>query len=345
VTPGDALAQAKSGGLLPVYVVTGEEQLLRDEVVAALRAATLSGGIAAFNEDKFTAGEADVEAVVSAARTVPMLAARRFVLVRGAERWEAAESESSPFDRLLAYAQAPVDSTCMVIVASKLDGRRKFALAARKGGYVVACEPLDARALPSWIVERCARRGHAVDREVAELVAELVGPQLSTIDDAIERLSLYVGPGAPIDETAVGQCIARIRSADTWALVDAVRSRDLGQALRTLADAYDPRDRGLMLLGALAWSVRQLARFQAALNGGASVDQAAQVAGVFQRPRAQALAATLRGVRPAEVERWILVLADTDLALKRSRRSPDWILAEMLTRLCRPETRVPRRAS
>jgi DNA polymerase-3 subunit delta len=184
-----------------------------------------------------------------------------------------------------------------------------------------------------------------VEREVAELISALVGPQLSTIDDAIERLSLYVGPGAPIDESAVGQCVARIRSADTWALVDAVRSRDLGRALQTLADAYDPRDRGLMLLGALAWSIRQLARFQAALSSGASVDQAAQVAGVYQRPRAQALAAAVRGFRPAEVERWILVLADADLALKRSRRSPDWILCEMLTRLCRPETRVARRAS
>jgi DNA polymerase-3 subunit delta len=158
-------------------------------------------------------------------------------------------------------------------------------------------------------------------------------------------LSLYVGPRAPIDESAVGECVARIRSADTWALVDALRSRDLGRALRTLADAYDPRDRGIMLLGALAWSVRQLARFQAALLAGASQDQAAQVAGVFQRMRAQELATSARSVRPSEVERWILVLADTDLALKRSRRPPDLILTDMLTRLCRPETRVSRTAS
>ncbi len=248
MTPADALGHANAGRLLPVYVVMGEEQLLRDEVVAALRSATLAGGVAAFNEDRFTAGEASVEAVVGAARTVPMMASRRFVLVRGAERWEGSESDSSAFEKLLAYALAPVESTCMVIVAAKLDGRRKFALAARKGGYIVACDPLDDRALPSWIGERCLRRGHAVDRTVAELIAALVGPQLSPIDDAIERLSLYVGPRARFDESAVGECVARIRSADTWALVDALRSRDLGRALRTLADAYDPRDRGIMLL-------------------------------------------------------------------------------------------------
>jgi DNA polymerase-3 subunit delta len=233
----------------------------------------------------------------------------------------------------------------MVISAAKLDGRRKFALAARKGGYLVACETLDARALPPWIAERCAARGHSIERDVTELLAALAGPHLSQVDDAIERLSLYVGPGAPIDEVAVGECVARVRFGDSWALVDAVRARDLGRALQTLADAYDPRDRGLMLLGALAWSVRQLARFQAALQSGSSVDQAAEAAGVFQRGRIQALNSSARGIRSAEVERWILVLAETDLALKRSRRSPDLVLANMLTKLCRGETRPSGRAS
>jgi len=357
VTPAEALSEARRGALRPVYVVAGEERLLRDEVVAALRTASLAQGVAAFNEDKFTAGEADIEAVLAAARTVPMMAPRRFVLLRGAERWgggdegeprpppKAQASGVPPFDRLAEYAAAPADSTCLVIVASKLDGRRKLALLARKQDFLVACDPPDSRGLPDWIVQRCAAKGNPIDRDVAELLAALSGPQLSPVDDAIERLSLYVGPGAAIDENAVGACVARIRTADTWALVDAVGARDLGRALRTLADAYDPRDRGLPLLGALAWSIRQLARFQAALAAGERPDEAARRAGVFQPYRARELATKARAVRPKEVERWVLVLAETDLALKSSRRSADAILEEMLTRLCRSETRSQRPAS
>jgi DNA polymerase-3 subunit delta len=142
--------------------------------------------------------------------------------------------------------------------------------------------------------------------------------------------------------------VRRARAADTWALVDAVGTRDLGRALRTLADVYDPRDRGLLLLGALAWSVRQLARYQAAIDSGASPDEAARRAGVFQPYRARELAAKARAARALgarEIERWMLVLAETDLALKSSRRAADAILEEMLTRLCRAETRAGRTAS
>lgn len=340
MTPGEAVAQARRGALLPVYLVAGEERLLRDEVVGELRAASLAGGMPAFNEDKFTAGEVPVDAVVAAARTVPMMAAKRFVMVRGAERWDAAEGEASPFDRLAEYAGSPVDSTCLVVVVEKLDGRRKFAILAKKQGFLVTCERLDDRALPAWIADRFAVKGNPIAREAAELLAAIVGPNLSPVDDAVERVSLYAGPGARITEEAIAACVARVRTADTWALVDAVGARDLGRALRTLADAYDPRERGLPLLGALAWSIRQLARYQAAIQSGASSDEAARRAGVFPAFRARELAAKARLVRAKEVERWLLVLAEADLALKSSRRAPDAVLEEMLTRLCRSETRA-----
>lgn len=333
-----------------MYLVAGEERVLRDEVIAELRKAALAGGVPAFNEDRFTAGEADVEAIIGAARTVPMMAKRRFVLVRGAERWDAGAQRAdspeprSPFDRLAEVAAAPVDSTCLVIVAAKIDGRRKFVQLARKQGFLVACDPLDSRVLPMWIVERCVARGCSIERDAAELLAALAGPELSAVDDAIERLALYVGTGAlrsggAIDEAAIGVCVARVRTADTWALVDAVGARDLGRAMRTLADAYDPRERGLPLLGALAWSVRQLARYQAASLAGAPPDEAARVAGVFQPFRARELASKARAIPAREVERWILVLAETDIALKSSRRAADAVLESMLLQLCRAEAR------
>ena len=344
MTPEAAIAQAQKNALRPVYLVTGSEQWFRDNVVAELRSAALGGGVAAFNEDKFTAGETDVDKVIAAARTVPMMASRRFVLVRSAERWDTAAAgddddgkgkRESPLDRLMQYVSDPVDSTCLVIVAAKVDGRRKLATVAKKEGFVVQCEPLDNRKLTQWIVSQCEARGHTIDFDVAELLAEISGPEMATLNDAVERLSLFVGAKGPITEQAVGTCVARVRTADTWALVSAVGARDLGTGLCLLAEVYDPRDRGLPLLGALAWSIRQLARFQAGLDAGMNQDEAAKAAGIYQPFRAREIAQKVKSFRPAELERWLLVLAETDLALKSSRRPADAILEDMLTRMCR----------
>jgi DNA polymerase-3 subunit delta len=206
---------------------------------------------------------------------------------------------------------------------------------ARKAGFLVECNVLERHALPGWIVERCAEKGHAIDRDVADLLAEIAGPELAYVNDALERLSLYVGERQPIGEDAVALCVAKVRTADTWALVDAVGARDLGKALRLLAEVYDPRDRGLPLLGALAWSIRQIAKFTIAHAGGASVDEAARRAGVFQPFRARELAQKSKGLKAKDVERWLLVLAEADLALKGSKRTPDAVLEDAITRLCR----------
>src|ERR1700744_2450661 len=98
MTPAEAITQAKKGKLLSLYVVAGEERFLRDQVVAEIRAAALGNGVPAFNEDKFQAGEVDVDRVIAAARTVPMMAPKRFVLVRGVERWDSARDADSGDD-------------------------------------------------------------------------------------------------------------------------------------------------------------------------------------------------------------------------------------------------------
>jgi DNA polymerase-3 subunit delta len=345
MTPAEAIARAERGDLLPVWLIVGEERMLRDQVVAAITKAALAGGLPDFNHDKFTAGEVDADKVLAATRTVPMMAKKRVVFVRGLERWDSAtggkeDGEDSgkalpPLDRLAEYAKAPIDSTTMILVAQKVDGRRKLMTLAKKSGFIVECAQIESSRLPGWIRDRASLKGHEIDRDVAELIAEIAGPDLSYLDDVLERLSLYVGVGGPITEQAVSVNVTRVRLADTWNLVDAASTKDLGRVLALFADVYDPRDRGLPLIGAIAWSLRQLLKLQSALATGATIDEAARRAGIYPAFKAREHAQKLRAFRPRELERWLVVVQETDLALKSSRRSADAIIEEMFTRLCR----------
>lgn len=344
MTPDEAIKRAERGELLPVWLIVGEERMLRDQVIAAITKAALAGGLPEFNHDKFTAGEADVDKVIGATRTVPMMAKKRVVYVRGVERWDSASAKADsdasgkslpPLDRLAEYAKAPIDSTTLILVAEKLDGRRKIVTLAKKGGFVVDCAQVDQRQLPAWIRARAKLKGHTIESDVCDLIAEIAGPDLSYLDDVLERLSLYAGEGAPITEEAVAVNVTRVRLADTWNLVDAASTKDLGRVLALFADVYDPRDRGLPLVGAIAWSLRQLLKLQSAIASGASIDEAARRAGIYPAFRAREHAQKLKAFRPRELERWLVVVQETDLALKSSRRPADSILEEMFTRLCK----------
>jgi DNA polymerase III subunit delta len=341
MTPEAAIQNAQAGQLLPVYLVHGEERFLRNSVLAALTAAYRKGAIAGLNEDDFTAGESDVSRVLSAARTVPMMARRRWVLVRELDRWEEksesdkAKERKKPLDELSAYVESPNESTVLVLLANKLDARRKLFTLAKKHDFLVKCEGIPKGALPGWAKDAARRRGRVLSSAAAELIAEVQGPDLSVIDDTIERLCLFVEGDKEIDEEHVGDLIPVVRPSTVWELTDAMGRGDIGQALASLGKVYDPSDRGLRLLGVMAWSTRQLIRFQAARRAGKSPDQAAAAAGAPPF-RAHALEAQTKRSGSERFERWLRHLSTIDLDLKGgSKRNARSILEAALIDLCR----------
>ncbi|WP_437791377.1 DNA polymerase III subunit delta [Sorangium sp. So ce693] len=356
MTPDQALKEAATGALRPVYLVLGEERWLVDRVVSAIREAAAKGGIAGFNEDKFTAGDAPIESILGAARMLPMMGPRRFVLVRGVDRWEKKDEgddgegddergasgasgkrgvskQLSPLDALAEYTKAPSPSAVLVLVATKLHGQRRLVTAAKKGDFLVGCEALNRRALPGFIATVAREKGNPIAPDVADQLAELAGPELGYVVDALERLSLYVGAKQPITEDAIAQVVIRVRQSTVWELIDALGKRRLDRALAALADAYDPRDGGLRLLGAVSWSVRQMVKFESALAGGASQAEAAQRAGVAPF-KANDVAQSVRQLPKGALAGWMRVLAETDLALKSSRRPAQAVLETMLMEMC-----------
>lgn len=337
MTPEQALQESKSDELRPVYLVVGPEQHQQSLVIRALRDAALRGGAPGLNDDEWVAGEVGADAVIGAARTLPMMAPRRWVLVRALERWEPkgdAGKSADSLDRLCEYAKNPSPSSVLVLAAAKLDSRRRLMQLAKKNGFAVECEALSQHALAAWIERNARERGQRLAPGVAELIAELAGPDLSSVDDALERVCLYVGADNEVTEEAVGDCIVKLRPASVWELVDAVGRRDLGSAMKALAGVYDPSDRGLKLVGLLAWSARQLLRFQSAIAEKLSPAEAAKRAGAPPF-KARELAAQAQRVPRAVLERWLETLSRVDLALKGgSKRPPRAVLEHAIVSMC-----------
>ncbi len=343
------LEKEGAAALRPVLLALGEESFLLEEVTRKVREVATRGGIPGFNEDRFVAGEAAAESVIGAARMVPMMAERRFVLVRSVERWETKSEEPAstpekarskkpsepPLDRLAAYAADPVPSTVMLLSASKLHAQRRLVTAAKKQGFLVTCDPVKRGAVPSWVQARARARGHAMGRDVADHLADLIGTDLGALEDAVERLSLFVGPSQPISDAAVAKMIAPAKATAVWTLTDAISGRDLGTALSALGTMELSRGEALPTLGVIAANVRRMAKFEAALSGGESPEGAGQAAGIAPFKVGATLSA-VRRLPPGTLARWIGLCADADVALKGgSKRGSTSVLETMVVEMCR----------
>jgi DNA polymerase-3 subunit delta len=80
--------------------------------------------------------------------------------------------------------------------------------------------------------------------------------------------------------------------------------------------------------------VRQLIKFDAAIRDGASPEEAARRAGAPPF-KARDLAAQMRRLSAADLERWLLLLAEADLELKGSKVPPRSVVEDALMQMCR----------
>lgn len=257
----DLAASLKKNGPAPVYLITGEEDYLRDQALAEIKAAVLGErDIAGFNYDLFYGGEAAADAVACAAE-VPAFAPRRLVVYKTADKISAREA-----DILLAYLEAPSESTTFVFVAPKLDGRLKLTQALNRRAVMVDCSPLRDAPLVTWIREEAQLLGLRLQEEAVALLKDTAGESLYAARRELEKLAAYVPSGAPAGPREVEMLRGVEPGASVFDLAGAIGAQDRGRALAILARNLEAGEAPLRILGALIWQYRRLWRVKETLR-------------------------------------------------------------------------------
>jgi DNA polymerase III subunit delta len=239
------------GKVDPVYLLIGSDPWLYQRVLGALTTAIVTPATRAFNLDAFEGKSATAQAVLNAARTLPMMAKRRLVVVRDVDGLGA-----DGLAHVAAYLEAPAPETTLVLSAPKADGRLKFYQIAKKRGYLHDLEV--PRNLAGWIAEQAARRRAKVTPDAARRLAEVVGPDLGRLASSLEQLVLYCD-GRPVEAADVDELVAETRERTVFELANAVGQGQRERALKAISSLIEQRESAVGVAMMLARHVRQVA--------------------------------------------------------------------------------------
>ncbi|MEC7949465.1 MAG: DNA polymerase III subunit delta [Myxococcota bacterium] len=256
---------------VPVHLIVGDAGLLVSETEAALVSAALDGRAAGFNLATFDAAEG-APGALSLARTPPMMAARRVIVIRGMQR-----APVALLDALLAYVDNPSPTTMLVLSGEKtpaaVGGRdRGKVLANRiaKQGGLQRLRARDQRPVP-FAQARARAAGCELDASAARMLVELVGADLGQIRLELDKAIAYAGGSGRIDMSTIEATSSVVAEAVQWDLTDAIVARDADKGLAvTYRMLEDARTSGgaHRLLGLVNWQVRELLLLQDALRRG-----------------------------------------------------------------------------
>jgi len=317
------------------YLLYGADEFSRQEALAQMRHKLGDPTTASLNTtllDGRTLTLADLQA---ACDTVPFLADKRLVIVEGlAARWErrgpvAAEGAAEPkplskSDRGLEEAlqgylgQLPA-STRLVFVDDEVSANNPLLrLAKAHSGYVKEFKPLRGRELHAWIAERVKQKGGRITNEAMAALAVFVGENLRLLDQEIEKLLTYSGPGRDVQKADVEALVPYAREARIFDLVDAIGQRQREPALRLLHQMLDDGTAPAYLMVMFARQFRMLLQARELLDGGAGKE--AIVAALKLHPFvADKVLLQARNFTLEHLERIYRRLLDADIAMKTGR--------------------------
>jgi len=313
----------------PVYLIVGDDDHEKSALALAL-GEMVEDGLRAFNVERLYASDRNVtpSSVVESARTLPMIAPRRVIIVlqaealmspkRGRTSGAADDDDDSSTDSLaplLDYLVAPVPSTTLAFVFSVPDPGQapdtiplaknlKITKALAKVATVVVCSGLDGGKDPArWVQDQVRSARLEIDGQALRRLLELSGDDVGRLRADVGKLLLFAAgqPRITLDHVAavVG---APVYHGDDWALVRAIERGDAGAALRELATALDHGGVPFQILGQLGYAVRT------------------------PPPRGRFPARRV----PAAVD----ALFRTDIAMKSSGGDPKVLLERLIVELC-----------
>ncbi len=312
LTPAALRKRIASGDLDPVYLLAGDDEREKDALVRAL-IETIDEGLRAFNVDRFHGGDAGLEEVLGVARIVPVMAPRRIVVAVRAERMlqPARESEAArrALEALEDYLASPSPETTLVLSATGLDERRRIVKQLRALAAVVRCgAPEDAAGGRRWIRERLDAAGRRADDAAVRLLSDLAGRDTVRLQDALDRLLLFVDAGVTVTAAHAREMLGPSASGatDDWAVARAIEQGAAGRALRELGLALDAGAVPHMVLGQLAWVARTklaAARIEPAIEAVFRTDLALKQSGGEPRVLLERLVVDLCGTAAAAKRR------------------------------------------
>jgi DNA polymerase III subunit delta len=330
-TPASVQSQLKNGKAEPIYLIVGDDERGKDEIVRQFQA-LVPEDVRAFNLERVSALDTDPATIVSVARTYPLLGDRRVIIVARAERWltpkrkgkaadestdDADDGDDAPAagsgDALTSYVESPEPNTTLVLVAADINRTTRVVKSLLKQAVLIECWGLksekDARGpaiadamqrAGRFVASELKKTGMSIDPKAVEPLLEHAGTDIGILRGDVERLALYCQGKPAVSLEDVRAVVSGATMINAWGVTNAIERGDARTALRELELSFESGAVAYMMLGQLAWFVRSK------------------------------LPLTAPGRVPAAAD----AVFQTDLAMKTSGGEPRVLLERLVVELC-----------
>jgi len=317
---------APGGRFEPAYLLAGEDGYLVGRALARLMDKALGSGSRDFNLDIFHGMDCSPSDAVSAAMSMPMMADRRVVVVKGIDRMRKPE-------QLAEYLESPSPTTVLILVAEGVERSKAMSLARRfeAGVFTYFYPPRDSET-PARITEMAGDYGYSISRDAAGYLKDMLGNNLALIDAELKKVINHVGDKKTIGIEDVTDAVGDFGLPLIFGISDALADKNVSEAFFMLSKLIGQGTHPLQLNALLAGHWRKLLIARDMLDRGLDRTEVEKKLRLNNFNRAGVMRQA-HSMRPDELSRGVRLLAEADVSLKSSAVPGRLVMEQLFLKL------------
>jgi DNA polymerase III subunit delta len=315
-----------------LYILHGPDDFSRGETIAQLKTALGDPAMADLSITVLDGHGLTLSEVRHHADAVPFMTPKRLVIVNGYLKFVTGKTEE--LQTLIAYVEHLPPTTDLVLVERESLAAQHPLLKSGVEARVIHFAGLDKNNLRPWIVKQAQSFGVTIEPNAADLLGRLVGPNLRSLNNEIEKLALYVNEQRPIKKADVELLVPYTEEAERFGMSNAIGRRDARRAYDQLRKELDEGKNPMAILGSIAAQIRALIEVKDMAERGLRAAEIAQAKGWRSDYAAQARLKEAANFSMTRLEQILEMLLEFDLAIKTGRMDSLLALDTLIARLC-----------
>ena len=234
VTFEQIVTEIKARKYRPVYLFMGDEPYYIDELTNMLTETVLPEEERDFNQSILYGMETNVTAVITMARSYPMMSDHQLIVIKEAQNL-------SKIEELEVYVKNPLKSTILVLnyKGGSLDKRKKLYAEIDKNGAIFESKKIPEYKIPAFITSYILSKGLSIDQKSAQMLSDYLGIDLSKLTNEIAKLLIAIPSGQMrITADLIEENIGISKDFNNFELLNAIINKNIFK-VNQIADYFE----------------------------------------------------------------------------------------------------------
>lgn len=259
-----------------LYLFFGEEEYLKDEYIARLRAALPPDPMQDFNHTVFEGADHTADELDNAIEEYPVMAEKRVIELVNTGFLKKCPAEMTDYLKKR-LADLP-DYLLLIIREKEVDKRSAVYKAASKHGLAIECAYLSEIDLVDWVCRYAMNVQKKIKREDAQYFVHLCDDGLHYVKNELDKLISYCD--REITRGDMDRIVAKSINVRVFEMTDGIMERSADRALSVLAELRTMKESAFKILYLLSSTFDKMLYARLLADDGTAYGQIASQLGV-----------------------------------------------------------------